>query len=84
MQEDYSYADSGLDNFLSRSIDRLSQVNLDAPGPVSTQIRYDAAQVTGQLGDTLRIGSIHLDGAKGRISIFDGDNEVVRLGELDG
>lgn len=77
------YTDSGFDGFLSRSVDNLSQVNLDSQGPVSTQIPFDRAQVSGPLGDTLRFGNIQLDGRKGRISIFDGDNEVVRIGELD-
>ena len=81
----YDYTDSGFDGFLSRSVDDLSQLNLDSGGPQSTQQAYDRTQVTGQLGDTLRIGKINLDGVKGRVSIVDdNNNEVVRLGELDG
>ena len=79
----YDYTEAGFDAFLSRSIDNLSQINLDSQGPQTTQVRYDSAQVSGALGDTLRIGSIHLDGVKGRISIYNEDNEVVRIGELD-
>jgi hypothetical protein len=83
-QNEYTYEQAGFDGFLSRSIDNLSQVNLDSAGPQSTAIRYDSAQVSGLLGNTIRIGSIYLDGVKGRISIYDGNNEVIRLGELDG
>ncbi len=82
--KNYDYNSAGFDGFLSRSIDDVSQTNLDSQGPVSTQMAYDRTQVTGQLGDTLRIGLIELDGVKGRISIFDADgNEIVRMGELD-
>ena len=84
MNNDYTYEDSGFDGFLSRSIDNTSQTNLNDPGPPTTAIRYDSAQVSGMLGNTLQIGSINLDGVKGRISIFDGENEIIRIGELDG
>lgn len=81
----YDYESAGLDGFLSRSIDNLSQVTLDSPGPRSTAVAYDRAQVTGPLGNTLRIGNINLDGVNGRISLFDANgNEVIRIGELDG
>lgn len=84
MNPSYSYQDSGFDKFLSRSIDDLVQSNLSQGGPVSQSIAYDRNQISGQLGDVLRIGSIELDGVKGRISIFDeSGNEVVRMGELD-
>ena len=83
MNDKYDYEASGFDGFLSRSIDDLSQVNLDAAGPQSTAIRYDSAQVSGMLGDTIRVGSILINGVEGRISIYDGDTEVVRIGELD-
>lgn len=76
------YTDSGFDDFLSRSIDNLPRSNLSGQGPVSKTVAFDRTQTTGMLGDTLQIGSIHIDGVKGRISIFDGDNEVVRIGEL--
>lgn len=75
----YDYSSSGLDGFLSRSIDDLSQVNLNSPGPVSTQIAYDRAQVTGLLGDTWRIGSISLDGKTSQVMIKDS----VQIGETD-
>ena len=81
---DYTYESSGFDGFLSRSIDNLSRTNLESSGPTSTNIRYDSSQMSGKLGDTIRVGNIYIDGVKGRISIYDNNNEVVRIGELDG
>lgn len=79
---DYTYESAGFDGFMSRSIDDVAQVTLDSPGPDTTAVRYDSAQISGALGNSLTIGSIVIDGVKGRISIFDGANEVVRLGDL--
>lgn len=80
----FSYTDAGFDNFLSRSIDNLSQVNLDSAGPQSTAKAFDRTQVSGSLGDSLSIGNIILDGRKGRITISDDNNNtVVIIGELD-
>lgn len=77
------YESSGFDGFLSRSIDNLTQVTLDSQGPVSTAQSFDRTQVTGALGDTLKIGGILLDGATGKITITDkSGNVVVILGEL--
>lgn len=82
--QDYSYTDSGLDGFLSRSIDDLSQVNLSSQGPQSMSMAYDRAQVTGSLGNIIQIGKVRVDGVTGRISIVDDSgNETVRIGELD-
>ncbi len=81
----YDYTDSGFDSFLSRSIDSVSQVNLDSTGPSSTAKAYDRGQSTGSVGDSFRVGRIYIDGVKGRISAYDENgNEVVRFGELDG
>lgn len=81
----YDYIDAGFDAFLSRSVDSISQVNLDSTGPVSTAQAYDRGQATGSLGDSIKVGKIQLNGVTGRISVFDDNgNEVVRIGELDG
>lgn len=83
--DDYTYISSGFDGFMSRSIDDLPQVNLDSPGPTSTAIPFDRGQQSGSLGNAIQIGSITLDGVKGRISITDDSgNVVVLIGELDG
>ena len=81
----YDYTQAGLDGFLSRSIDDLSQVNLSSQGPQSMSMAYDRAQVSGSLGNTLQVGKVHIDGISGRISVFDDSgNETIRIGELDG
>lgn len=82
---DYDYEKAGFDGFLSRSIDEVSQVNLDAAGPNSRQLRYDSAQISGMLGDKFQVGNILIDGVNGRIDIVEGKtgNVVVRIGSLD-
>lgn len=77
----YSYTEAGFDSFLSRSIDNLTQVNLDSQGPQSTQMRFDSAQVSGALGDTLRLGKVKLNGAQGNITINDGNNDFFLVGD---
>lgn len=82
MDEDYDYETAGFNSFLSRPLVSLEGTPVQAP---TRQVNFDQAQVTGALGDTLRIGNILLDGVAGRISVFDdNNNESVRIGELDG
>lgn len=82
---DYNYESSGFDGFLSRSIDDLTQVTLDSPGPQTTAIPFDRGQQSGSFGNSITIGNIKLDGVAGRISVYDDNsNEVVRIGSLDG
>ena len=73
------YEQSGFDGFLSRSIDDVQQTNLDSTGPISTQVRFDASQMSGSLGDTVKIGNIRLE--KTRIIINDGNNDFLLMGE---
>jgi hypothetical protein len=80
MNSDGDYTAAGFDKFLTRA-DQTIGGNLDAVAP-NNAVAFDRTQVTGQLGDTLRIGNIHIDGISGRISIYEGENEVVRIGEL--
>lgn len=75
----YDYSTAGFDGFLSRSIDDLSQTNLDSAGPLSTQLAYDRTQVTGMLGDTWRVGTITVDGKTSQIAVKD----TLKLGETD-
>lgn len=79
MQGDYDYTSSGFDGFLSRSIDDLSQTNLDSAGPRSTAMRFDSAQLSGYLGDTFQAGGT-LFTKKGIIS-NDGENDFFLLGD---
>lgn len=82
-QKEYDYTDAGFDSFLSRSVDNLAQINLDSQGPQTTQVRYDSAQVSGMLGNTLQIGGIQLNGVPGNIVINDGSNDFLLMG-IDG
>ena len=77
--DDFNYETDGLDGFLSRSIDSLSQVNLDSQGPQGKAIRYDDAQVSGMLGDTLQIGNVKIN--KTNITLSDGTNTRLLIGE---
>lgn len=79
--QDYDYIVAGFDSFMSRSIDNLSQVNLDSQGPQTTAIRYDSAQVSGMLGDTLQVGKVHINGSRGNITGNDGNNDFFILGD---
>lgn len=69
------YSDSGLDGFLSRSIDTTSQVSLNDPGDVSTAVRYDSAQVSGMLGNTIQLGGTNI--TQTGISINDGITDIL-------
>ncbi len=81
----YNYSNAGFDGFLNRSIDTNPSVihtDLNSIPAISTgqQVNYDQMQVTGSLGDHLRVGLIDLAGGEGRISISDsGGNETIRL-----
>lgn len=83
--EEYDYSSAGFDPFLSRSIDNTPRANLDDNRniPMSQSVSYDRGAMSGSFPDVVRIGSIHVDGIRGRISIYEADNEVVRIGELD-
>lgn len=80
----YDYTYSGLDSFLSRSIDETPQSNLEAAGPTSMSVPFDRMQVSGSIGNVIRVGNIQIDGVVGRIMFFDEDgSEYLRMGELD-
>ena len=83
--EEYDYSSAGFDPFLSRSIDNTPRANLDDNRnvPISQSVSYDRGAMSGAFPDVVRIGDIHLDGVRGRISIYDGDDEVTRIGSLD-
>lgn len=84
-KDQHTYRSVGFNRFFRRSL----RSNPDATtlrsvsGSGSRQLNFDDMQVSGSLGDTLRIGRILLDGKLGRQSINDErNNEVLRLGEL--
>jgi len=77
MDNEYSYEDSGLDKFLSRSVDKLTTVP-------SSQIRFDSAQISGAIGDAFRMRNILMEGRVGKQTYFDDDgNAVITQGQLD-
>lgn len=81
----HTYRDVGFNRFFRRSLTSdPNVVNLKSMAGTSTrQLNFDNQQVSGSLGDILRIGRILLDGKIGRQSIMDErNNEVLRLGEL--
>lgn len=80
---------AGFSSFLTRSLDStkadtLRQAASEFRQQNNQTVNFDQTQTTGSLGDVIQIGDIHLDGNLGRISVFEGPNEVVRIGELDG
>lgn len=87
MAEEYSYSDSGYDDFMSRSIEGATAANLDqstSGGGSSRQLNFDAAQVSGSLGDILKVGNVLINGQRGRITIEDDSgNTVAIFGELE-
>lgn len=78
----YDYNDAGFDSFLSRSIDNLTQINLDSQGPVSTQMKFDTAQVSGMVGDTLQIGQVRIN--RDNITLSDENNTRLLIGRDEG
>ena len=81
----YSYSDAGFDDFFSRSVDGLSQANLDSQGPQTTAIKYDSAQISGRVSDTIQLGtSIRLSGVDENIVLNDGNNDRLLIGRQDG
>src|SRR3990167_972769 len=77
MDNEYSYEDSGLDKFLSRSVDKLTTVP-------SSQIRFESAEISGAIGDAFRMRNILMEGRVGKQTYFDDDgNAVITQGQLD-
>jgi len=81
----YTYRDAGFNRFFRRSIgSNPDAVNLKSVmRGASQQLNFDNAQISGSLGDVLKVGRITIDGKQGRQSIFDErSNEILRLGDL--
>lgn len=81
----YTYREVGFNRFFRRSLNSNPEANTlsGVGGGQSRQLKFDDMQISGSLGDILRIGRILLDGKIGRQSIMDErNNEVLRLGDL--
>lgn len=78
-EDDYNYETSGLDGFLTRSIDDAPQDKLMDSTPRTTQLAYDRSQISGFLGDSFSIGDIKLDGKSGQFRF----GSSVSMGSLE-
>lgn len=84
----HNYESAGFNGFFRRSIGSPSGLTtlraLSSSKSSSKQLNFDDQQVSGAMGDTLRLGTIYLEGKTGRFKILDDQgNEVVRLGDVD-
>jgi hypothetical protein len=86
-QTDYTYTEAGFNGFFRRTIANSDpQVMTLREMPArSNQINFDYSQVSGALGDILRLGTAYVDGKTGRFGIKDDQgNDIVWLGKVDG
>lgn len=79
-EDDYSYETSGLDGFLTRSIDDAPQARLADQGARSTQQRYEDTQTSGFVGEAFQVGPVRI-GNKGIEMVDDSGNVVLLIGE---
>ena len=83
----YSYQEAGFNRFFRRTLGSNAQavsLRSSSSATSSNQLNFDELQVSGSLGDTLKIGLITLNGKLGRQSVYDElGNEVLRLGKLE-
>lgn len=83
----YTYRDAGFNSFLLRSLkSNRSATSLSEGISIgSTNISFDKLQVEGSLGDKFDVGTILIDGRRGRIDMRTSDlsDTLIRLGELD-
>lgn len=74
----YTYQDAGFNRFFKRSIGSSPDtVNLQSVSGPNRQLNFDDVQVSGSIGDVLRLGKINLDGKKGNLSFYDDRDEAV-------
>jgi len=74
-----SYRDIGFTSFFKRSIadsgTRLARTLRDIQ-PSSTELNLDDTNVSGSLGDVLKVGLVELDGKTGRVQVVTQEGEV--------
>lgn len=83
----YTYRDAGFNGFLNRSLNARPGSNLRtiSQGAARKEINFDYMQTSGNLGDKIQVGGIHINGSDRRIVIIDElGNEVGWIGKLDG
>lgn len=84
--EQYTYRNAGFNRFFRRSIssnpDTKTLKNAVSSG--NRDLKFDDMQVSGFMGDTMRIGKINLDGKVGNLKFHDDRGEAhAILGEED-
>lgn len=82
----HDYETAGFNGFFRRTIgSNPNATTLRAmSGNNQRQLNFDNQQLSGAMGDNLRLGTIRLDGKTGRISVFDEQgNEVIRIGDMN-
>lgn len=80
MDEPSDYSNSGFDKLLSRGDTPNLGGSLDQAVP-NNSMPADRTQITGPMGDTLRIGKIFLNGSDGNIVANDGTNDFLIIGD---
>lgn len=86
----HDYQDAGFNRFYRRSLgSSADSASLNSLPPSNNRgINFDNSQISGAMGDNVRVGTIVLNGKIGRISVFEDGTlttETVRLGDvLDG
>lgn len=80
MDDSWDYVAAGFDKLLSRGDTPNLAGSLDVQNTSNNAVPFDRTQMSGALGDTIRIGNILLDGANSRIIMNDGTNDVLLIG----
>ncbi len=83
-KKQHDYESAGFNGFFRRSIGSVAGAqtlrSISNTGR-STALNFDDQQISGALGDNLKIGSIRLNGKTGQFDIVDDQgNVVVRIG----
>lgn len=78
--DSWDYVAAGFDKYLSRGDTPNLGNNLDQNVP-NNSMAADRTQITGAMGDTLRIGKIFLNGSDGNIVANDGTNDFLIIGD---
>lgn len=84
-KEPYDYTRAGFSPFLTRT--PSSRVSVPMSGNVQRiprKLAFDRQLINGNLGDTLKVGKVGINGAAGYIFTENDDGEeVTRMGNLD-
>lgn len=73
----------GFNQYMEKPLNLPGQIEGVVSIPQNRNINYDQQQVSGSLGDKIQIGSITIDGVKGRILVNDGNVDRIIIGEME-